>query len=93
MIHEFGHHVDGQLSVLNGENGKFSEWLFDKIKEDNSAFDDIKISRYAESFYQKTGSRTESFAEYFAEAYGETPGENAKTFKVYLEKYIQELVK
>ncbi|WP_407346398.1 minor capsid protein [Lactococcus petauri] len=95
MIHEFGHHVDFQLTnvlIDKGEQLQFSDRLFDLIKKENPKFDDVGVSDYAKSYYVMQKKRTEAFAEYFAEAYGSTPREDAQIFKKYFEQMIQEVL-
>lgn len=95
MIHEFGHHVDFQLTnvlIDKGEQLQFSDKLFDLIKKENPKFDDVGVSDYAKSYYVMQKKRTEAFAEYFAEAYGSTPREDAQIFKNYFEQMIQEVL-
>lgn len=95
MIHEFGHHVDFQLTnvlIDKGEQLQFSDRLFDLIKKENPKFDDVGVSDYAKSYYVMQKKRTEAFAEYFVEAYGSTPREDAQIFKKYFEQMIQEVL-
>lgn len=95
MIHEFGHHVDFQLTnvlIDKGEQLQFSDKLFDLIKKENPKFDDVGVSDYAKTYYVMQKKRTEAFAEYFAEAYGSTPREDAQIFKKYFEQMIQEVL-
>ncbi|WP_346349625.1 minor capsid protein [Lactococcus formosensis] len=95
MIHEFGHHVDFQLTnvlIDKGEQLQFSDKLFEKIKSENKDFDVSGISNYAKDYYIKFGRNTEAFAEYFAEAYGSTPRDNAIIFKKYFEDMIEEIL-
>ncbi|HFI0514138.1 TPA: phage minor head protein [Streptococcus suis] len=84
MVHEFGHHVDFQLTKLTDR--QFSDIIFDEMmrqypeKYDVSSIGQV-TSGYAGSFYKKTQKNTETFAELFAEAYGETPREVANDFR------------
>ena len=84
MVHEFGHHVDFQLTKLTDR--QFSDIIFDEMmrqypeKYDLSSIGQV-TSGYAGSFYKKTQKNTETFAELFAEAYGETPREVANDFR------------
>lgn len=91
MIHEFSHHIDGQLSVLNGGQD-FSNKLFMQIKKENPDFKVANIGRYAYKSYLKSHRYTEPFAELFAEAYGPTPGRQARVFKKYFEKMSLEVL-
>lgn len=95
MIHEFGHHIDYQLSKLNGSS--FSDAVFSKfVDKYNSKYnlDTIgkEISNYANFYYRERGKHTESFAEIFAEAYGDTPREIAADFKKEFEKMAREVL-
>lgn len=95
MIHEFGHHIDYQLSKLNGSS--FSDAVFSKfVDKYNSKYnlDTIgkEISNYANFYYRECGKHTESFAEIFAEAYGDTPREIAADFKKEFEKMVREVL-
>lgn len=96
MIHEFGHHVDFQLSKMLGSS--FSDRVFANMANNYGNRYDLgiisnKIGGYANSYYRKTGKQTESFAELFAEAYGETPRKIAIDFKIEFEKIAKELIK
>lgn len=95
MIHEFGHHVDFQLTKLNG--GSFSDAVFSRMINNYDGKYDMrvlsnKIGGYANSYYRKTGKQTESFAELFAEAYGDTPRDIASDFRTEFENLAKELV-
>lgn len=96
MVHEFGHHVDFQLSKL--QESSFSEAVIkNMIKAHTDKYDRFTIAKeiggYAGSYFNKTGKHSESFAEIFAEAYGETPREIAKDFRKEFEKLAEEVVK
>lgn len=96
MIHEFGHHVDFQLSKML--RGSFSDKVFENMDKNygnryNLGKVSKKIGGYANSYYLKTGKQTESFAELFAEAYGDTPRKIAVDFRTEFEKIAEELIK
>ncbi len=94
MIHEFGHHIDNQLTKVlksQGDTERFSSKIFLDMMQDNPDFtlDSVRnISRYA----NESSGVTEAFAEYVAEAYGPTPGKDALLFKKYLERMEKELL-
>lgn len=95
MIHEFGHHVDFQLSKMLG--GSFSDRVFTNMVNNYGDKYDLRnlsnrIGGYANSYYRKFGKQTESFAEMFAEAYGNTPREIAVDFRTEFEKIAKELI-
>lgn len=95
MIHEFGHHVDFQLSKMMG--GNFSDRVFSNMVNNYGDKYDLRnlsnnIGGYANSYYRKFGKQTESFAELFAEAYGNTPREIAVDFRTEFEKIAKELI-
>lgn len=96
MVHEFGHHIDFQLSKL--QSGSFSETVIrNMIKAHGNKYDRITIAKeiggYASSYFNQTGKHSESFAEIFAEAYGETPREIALDFRAEFEKLAEDVVK
>ncbi|HFR3976477.1 TPA: minor capsid protein [Streptococcus suis] len=92
MVHEFGHHVDFQLTKLSGK--QFSDIIFEEMmsrypeKYDVSSVGQV-TSGYAGSFYKKTQKNTETFAELFAEAYGETPRDVANDFRNIFEEKVR----
>ncbi len=92
MVHEFGHHVDFQLTKLTDR--QFSDIIFDEMmrqypeKYDVSSIGQV-TSGYAGSFYKKTQKHTETFAELFSEAYGETPREVANDFRNIFEEKVR----
>lgn len=96
MIHEFAHHVDFQLSKMQGS--QFSDAVFDKmVKKYEDKYDlntlSNEVGGYANSYYRQNNKQTETFAEIFAEAYGETPREIALDFKKEFEELSEEVIK
>ncbi|HFU3841849.1 TPA: minor capsid protein [Streptococcus suis] len=96
MIHEFGHHIDFQLSKLM--SNKFSDDVFREMEKSNP--EKYRVSEvgkltggYAREYYKQQRSNTETFAELFAEAYGETPREIANDFRVIFERKAKEVLK
>ena len=96
MIHEFGHHIDFQLSKLM--SNQFSDDVFREMEKSNP--EKYRVSEvgkltggYAREYYKQQRSNTETFAELFAEAYGETPREIANDFRVIFERKAKEVLK
>ena len=96
MIHEFGHHIDFQLSKLM--SNQFSDDVFREMEKSNP--EKYRVSEvgkstggYAREYYKQRRSNTETFAELFAEAYGETPREIADDFRVIFERKAKEVLK
>lgn len=96
MIHEFGHHIDFQLSKLMSK--QFSDDIFRELEKSNP--EKYRVSEvgkltggYAREYYKQQRSNTETFAELFAEAYGETPREIANDFRVIFERKAKEVLK
>lgn len=95
MVHEFGHHIDFQLSKLYG--GRFADAVLTRLVNDYGDKYDLRTiakatGEYASSYYGRTGQHSETFAELFAEAYGNTPRNIAKDFKTEFEKMAKELI-
>lgn len=96
LLHEFSHHLDGQLSNVAGFT--FSDRVFQKL---DSGYDGkytyLKVSSqiggYADSFYRRRGRLSEGFAELFSEAYGDTPRQIAIDFRTEFEKLAEEVLK
>ena len=96
MIHEFGHHIDFQLSKLM--SNQFSDDVFREMEKSNP--EKYRVSEvgkltggYAREYYKQQRSNTETFAELFAEAYGETPRDIANDFRVIFERKAKEVLK
>lgn len=96
MIHEFGHHIDFQLSKLMSK--QFSDDVFRELEKSNP--DKYRVSEvgrltggYAHEYYKQKRSNTETFAELFAEAYGETPRKIADDFREVFERKAKEVLK
>lgn len=95
VVHEFGHHIDFQLSKLYG--GRFADAVLTRMVNDYGDNYDLRTiakatGGYASSYYGRTGQHSETFAELFAEAYGNTPRNIAKDFKTEFEKMAKELI-
>lgn len=96
MIHEFGHHIDFQLTKVYGS--QFSDAVFSKMVNDYGNKYDLRtlgksVSGYSSYYYSKAGKHTETFAELFAEAYGTTPREIAIDFKKEFEQLAEDVMK
>lgn len=92
MMHEFSHHLDGQLTRESGSETKFSTRLFRNLRERDSEFSIRDIGRYAYMAYTSQHDYTEPFAELFTEAYGPTPGKQALLFREEFEKLALEVL-
>lgn len=95
MVHEFGHHIDFQLSKLYGS--RFADAVLTRMAKDYGDNYDLRTiakttGGYASSYYGRTGQHSETFAELFSEAYGDTPRDIAKDFKTEFEKMAKELI-
>lgn len=90
MIHEFSHHIDGQLSKLS--DSSFSADVFQKMAKDGVEVYTTDISRYAVYGLQHNHNYGEPFAEIMAEAYGPTPRPQAVRFKKYFEEMAMEVL-
>lgn len=96
MIHEFGHHLDYQLSKM--QESSFSVQVFNHMIQDYGdkyTAESLakETGRYAYSYYNQRNSQTETFAELFSEAYGDTPREIALDFRTEFEKLSKEVIK
>ncbi|EAG1758610.1 hypothetical protein BBX37_08220 [Listeria monocytogenes] len=96
MVHEFGHHIDFQLSKIYGS--QFSDAVFSRMVNQYSEKYSLssiaeETGSYARSYFKANRKNTETFAELFAEAYGDTPREIAKDFRVEFEKLAKEVIK
>ena len=94
LVHEFGHHIDVQMSRKTSDT--FNSRVFNRmVNESNGKYTHDEIAKgtgqYAYSYYSRQkGSHTETFAELFSEAYGEAPREIANDFKKAFESQLVE---
>lgn len=96
MVHEFGHHIDFQLSKIYGS--QFSDAVFSRMVNNYDDRYNLNLiaeqtGGYAKSYFLANRKNTETFAELFAEAYGDTPREIAIDFRTEFEKLAKEVIK